>query len=223
MRRERLTITLDSELLQAVDTTIDKQTIRNRSHAIETLLRKGLGLCTLKKAFIFFQAGWEMKTLDNFLDLCLQEKINYFFLGFPSQSINEGKELQEYIRHFFTHTESILDNCELVPLDFGSGGALILHQDKLSESFLILWPRIESVIPESLVAAINFHQQHQGVLTEFIQSRSQSPTENSYSFTGLAIASPEILKYIPAGKVSLEQDTFPLLRKSGKVKGYFLA
>jgi hypothetical protein len=223
MRRERLTITLDSELLQAVDTSIDKQTIRNRSHAIENLLRKGLGLWNLKKAFIFFQAGWEMKTFDNFLDLCLQEKIDYFFLGFPGQSIIEGKEIQEYVRHFFTRTESVLAGCELVPLDFGSGGALILHQDKLSESFLTLWPRVGTLIPESLVAAINFHQQHQGILTELIQTSPSHQEAAEYRFTGLAIASPEILKYIPAGKVSLEQDTFPLLRKSGKVKGYFLA
>ncbi|HRN69751.1 MAG TPA: sugar phosphate nucleotidyltransferase, partial [Candidatus Woesebacteria bacterium] len=40
MRRSRITITLDSQLLKKVDTLIDKNKIRNRSHAIEFVLNK---------------------------------------------------------------------------------------------------------------------------------------------------------------------------------------
>lgn len=38
MRRSRITITLDKELLQQVDLLVDKEKIRNRSHAIEYII-----------------------------------------------------------------------------------------------------------------------------------------------------------------------------------------
>ena len=41
--KQRLTITLAPELLQAIDTLVDKKTIRNRSHAIEHLIRQSIG------------------------------------------------------------------------------------------------------------------------------------------------------------------------------------
>jgi NDP-sugar pyrophosphorylase family protein len=43
MKRERLTITLRSDLLNALDNTIDGERLRNRSHAIEYYLSKSLG------------------------------------------------------------------------------------------------------------------------------------------------------------------------------------
>jgi NDP-sugar pyrophosphorylase family protein len=51
--KERLTITLDSNLLSAIDTTIDGVSIRNRSHAIEHLLNSAIGHGKPKKAVIF--------------------------------------------------------------------------------------------------------------------------------------------------------------------------
>jgi NDP-sugar pyrophosphorylase family protein len=51
--KERLTITLDSELLKKLDSTIDRVNIRNRSHAIERILDVTLSQMTPKKAVIF--------------------------------------------------------------------------------------------------------------------------------------------------------------------------
>ena len=38
MRRERLTITLQKAIIKKLDKLIDGRTIRNRSHAIESIL-----------------------------------------------------------------------------------------------------------------------------------------------------------------------------------------
>jgi len=46
--RERLTITLKIELLEALDSSIDGDKLRNRSHAIEHFLSKSLGLKAIK-------------------------------------------------------------------------------------------------------------------------------------------------------------------------------
>lgn len=50
--KERLTITLDSELLKRLDTTIDGVNVRNRSHAIERLLDLVLEQAMPKRAVI---------------------------------------------------------------------------------------------------------------------------------------------------------------------------
>jgi NDP-sugar pyrophosphorylase family protein len=60
--KERLTITLDSSLLSAVDTTIDGVNIRNRSHAIENLLNSAIGFGKPKKAVVF--AGGSTVTIE---------------------------------------------------------------------------------------------------------------------------------------------------------------
>ncbi|MCL4373588.1 MAG: sugar phosphate nucleotidyltransferase [Candidatus Marsarchaeota archaeon] len=50
--KERLTITLDKDLLQSLDATIDGVTIRNRSHAIERLLDMALMHSNPRKAVL---------------------------------------------------------------------------------------------------------------------------------------------------------------------------
>lgn len=51
--KERLTITLDKNLLSVIDSTIDGVNIRNRSHAIEHLLNSAVRRSNYKKAVIF--------------------------------------------------------------------------------------------------------------------------------------------------------------------------
>jgi len=50
--KERVTITLESTLISELDDTVDGTRIRNRSHAIEFLLRKSLNHRSPKKALI---------------------------------------------------------------------------------------------------------------------------------------------------------------------------
>ncbi|MBI4142136.1 nucleotidyltransferase family protein [Candidatus Woesearchaeota archaeon] len=50
--KERVTLTVDTEILQQVDKSIDGHTVKNRSHAVELLLLKALGADRPKKAFV---------------------------------------------------------------------------------------------------------------------------------------------------------------------------
>ncbi|HUB92816.1 MAG TPA: sugar phosphate nucleotidyltransferase [Candidatus Saccharimonadales bacterium] len=65
--KERLTITLDSELLKKLDATIDGVNVRNRSHAIERLLDIVLEQTTPKKAVIL--AGGEVVSIKGQNDI----------------------------------------------------------------------------------------------------------------------------------------------------------
>ncbi len=50
--KERISLTIDEDLIRKIDLKIDGDKFRSRSHVIEFLLKKALGLKKLKKAFI---------------------------------------------------------------------------------------------------------------------------------------------------------------------------
>ena len=52
MNKKRVTITLDKDLILSLDKLVDGLKIRNRSHAVEFMLRKALNQKRLKKAYI---------------------------------------------------------------------------------------------------------------------------------------------------------------------------
>ncbi len=62
MNRERLTITLRSDLVKALDGEIDGDRLRNRSHAIEYFLSRSLGLKAVK---VLILAGGEPVYFDS--------------------------------------------------------------------------------------------------------------------------------------------------------------
>lgn len=65
--KERLTITLDQELLKKLDATIDGVNVRNRSHAIERLLDGVLSQITPKKAVIL--AGGDVINIKGYSNM----------------------------------------------------------------------------------------------------------------------------------------------------------
>src|SRR3989344_6410779 len=52
MARKRLTISINNTVIDALDNFVDGNTIRNRSHAIETILSEKFGNQAVKKAII---------------------------------------------------------------------------------------------------------------------------------------------------------------------------
>ena len=52
IQRERISLTIKKNILSSVDKMIDGNIIKNRSHAVEVLLSRALGLNKIKKAFI---------------------------------------------------------------------------------------------------------------------------------------------------------------------------
>ena len=69
-RKARLTITLPNDLLGQIDRQIDGKVIRNRSHAIETLIRQSLSPAVSTAAILAGgqQAGEENPALKELLD-----------------------------------------------------------------------------------------------------------------------------------------------------------
>ena len=210
MQRERLTITLEPDLIAAADSLVDKSAIRNRSHALEHLIKEGLGLHLLRQAF-FFVSGWSQEQLAGLVRLCQVQGIEMIFLCLNAADTGQRADIRSLIGSQAPEI-TIRD----VPLDFGSGGAVLLQKDQLAHPFLLAWLKPSLTLPPSLVGAYATHRSQQREATQLLVSQDG----RQYREAGLSIASPGLLAHIPAGIASLEDSVFPELLKQGNVGTY---
>jgi hypothetical protein len=220
VQRRRLTITLDSELLDAVDTFIDGDSLRNRSQAIEHFITKGIGLHEMSQAFLFFSNIYNQSHLENVLACCLKDDIKSLFVCTLSSNSSQVSELTAIISDYAAmHSTSDFFTLTHVPLDFGSGAAILLQKSKLERSFLLCWFGDHFSAPRSLLQPYVFHRKHGSTVTILLTSGENL----QFTSCGLAIVQPEIVLSIPAGLSDLVDTVFPLLLKEGKVMGYAIS
>lgn len=246
--KSRLTITLPDSLLTQVDDLVDKQTIRNRSHAIEHLIRQSL---TPQVSTAMILAGGKKHSTDNPLLKSIQGEVLF------DQMV---KNLKQYgIKHIIICTQkgetALAEHCkdgsslgvtieysyEQKPL--GTAGAIKQASAALKNDnpFLVIHGDILTDI--KLDEVFEFHLQESPQATiivkpklgmkqygqVFIQGNrvttfSEAGTDSGISLinTGVYILSKEVLQLIPRDTASfLETDIFPNLAKKNQLRAYF--
>ena len=149
--KERITITVEQDILSDVDKQIDREYIKNRSHAIEVLLKKALGKRCPKKAVILCGGkGTRLRPITNeipkplipvhgkaliehLLDLFKKYDVKEVFL-----SVGYKKEkIMEYFGNGdkFGVKISYIDESEDSPL--GTAGPLKKARHLLTETFIV--------------------------------------------------------------------------------------
>ncbi len=140
--KERLTITLDKDLLSAIDGTIDGVNIRNRSHAIEQLLIASISHGKPKKAVVF--AGGEPAIVNGrsvpvpLVAVKGKPVIDYMLGEFKRNDITEvimivGKDSESIFSHVGDGTSQGLKiSYVMEETPKGTEGAMALVKDKVS-------------------------------------------------------------------------------------------
>lgn len=203
MPRERITITVEAELLPAIDQLIDGSSIRNRSHAIEHAIRQGLLLHSI--AAVFFIQGKKNIPLPQWEALLAQTNTlaaDQHFLVAPAAQTTEFTQLTALLPVPLT----------LLPADFGSAAALLLQETP--GSLLIIDLDGVQTLP-NLLPAFTFHKQQGATVTHLVAVNGASLTP-----AGAWFAEPDLRAQIPAGKADLLLDVFPHLVKLAKVSTY---
>lgn len=173
--KARLTITLSQGLLDKVDTLIDGHTIRNRSHAIESLVRKGV---TTQPMSVVILAGGKttngeipsLKKIHNrfVLALTLEHLKNF---GITQVIICAGQNEPVIKKEFEDGSKlglSIQYADEKVPL--GTAGAIKNAQRYLnSDSFLVL--NDSTVTDLNLYDLFEFHSREGSMATICVKPR----------------------------------------------------
>lgn len=147
--KERITLTLDKNLLQEIDRKIDGHHIKNRSHAVELFLMKALGTTHPKKAFILAGGkGTRLKPitheipkplvplhdkpiLQHCIDLMKRHGITEIILAIGFK----GDKIKEYFGNGKKFGVNITYVEEKEPL--GTAGPLRLAKELLTETFVM--------------------------------------------------------------------------------------
>jgi len=212
--KERVTLTLDSNILKKVDSGVNGFKIKNRSHAVELLIMKALGANVPKKAVVL--AGGNIMAVGH-----MKEKIEEHF----TDGSRFGIKLS-YIE-------------ETEPL--GTAGPLRLGKNMLTESFIV--SNGDELKDINIEEMYQLHKESNALVTialttvedpskygvarlsgskilEFVEKPKKEEAPSKLINSGFYIIEPEVIDLIPKGFTMLEKDIFPKLAKRGRLFGY---
>lgn len=203
--RVRVTISLTRELADAIDESVDGVRIRNRSHAIETLVTDTLQLSQIRQAVILAGGDEAMERLPAIRQtLQLLQRYGIFevtvAVGYLGPQIKEELGNGESYGVKLSYSESQL----------GTGGALLQLKPKLKRTFLAI--NVTHPLSFDLLNLLKFHRQHDPWVT--VASRSLR------ELRGIYVIEPRLLSRIPEGFCTLEETVFDEAAAHGKLLTY---
>ncbi len=243
--KTRLTITLDKDLLKRIDTLIDKKTIRNRSHAIESLVSETLAQ-RIKYAVIL-AGGRKNKKCVSLRNINGRTLLHYQIdhlkhYGIKRIIICAGKFAKDIKMIFGDGTELGVSICYISePKTLGTAGAvraarkytkdhkfLVLHGDVLTDIDLLRlfeFHKTEGCIATIAVKPRLAERKFGKVyiagnkITQFIEDEGKRGI--SIVNAGVYIFDPDIFDYFPKRNPAyFEKDVFPNLARGRDLSAY---
>lgn len=203
--RVRVTISLSREIANHIDELVDGLKIRNRSHAIETLVNDGLDILQVRQAVVLAggeQAVKRLPVIEKMLSIVKNQGIFDIIMavGFLGNAIRQelgnGTERGMKIQYL----ES----------DLGTGGAILQLKGKLKRTFLVV--NVDQPVSVDLKNLLKFHRDHQPLVT--------IATPSLRDLSGIYVMEPKVFSFIPQGFCMLEDSIFHELTKLGKLLYY---
>ncbi len=244
--KARLTITLPADLLAEIDRMIDKRTVRNRSHAIELLLRESLKP-TVSTAVLLAGGSSDMEQLPALLPIqgqaLIVQTVNHLIAhGICSFVILAGQN-EPLIRGLLGNGKYMGAEIHYVgeAQPMGTAGALkaaegylldqpflVFHADILTDINIADFVKFHSSQNKLATIAVKPRQAESDYgkvmlegseITDFIpESQDQGI---SIVNTGVYLFEPEVLSLIGSGTTTrLETDVFPKLAKMGELSAF---
>lgn len=205
MDKERITISINKEVLSMIDSVIDGINVRNRSHAIESLTSKALAGDQSKNAVVVLGGDDALKQLPRVTKIIKQlEKSGYkkvhLAVGYLADKIKAKLSAEDFRQikiDYLTKGE-------------GSAGAILPLKKSFSNTFLVINSPESADFDISLFN--NFHKKHKALAT--------AATSDLEHMHGFYLFEPKIFDYIPKGFSMLESDVLPKLLKDNALIVY---
>ena len=240
MKKSKIAISLDQNLLSLVDSKVDGNVIRSRSQAVEFFLRKGLQGQSINTAILLIKGEHQDKMLKKLkgktllksqLDFFSKHEItNLFIITQHSKNINL---LLNEISDSKINVEIIETNAK------GNAQALLAVKDKVKNNFIAMSGDIYNNF--DLLKMIKKHidadkLSTMGLMTrekiagygtaildgDFIVDFQEKPRQSSTNIVnaGIYIFKPEVFELFE-NVHSLEKDLFPKLARMKQLAGFF--
>ena len=234
MRRSRITITIRKDLLPQINNIIDKEKIRNRSHAIEHLIMKGLR-SGIKKAYILAATrGSKLKSLTRQVPKAMlkvkgKPVLEHIINQLRKNGIKDIIILIGYkgnaIKKYFASGEKFGVKITYVECRnrIGTGNALVKANKYLSdESFLMLYG--DTLAKVDLKDLLAFHKEKNSAVTLALTS-VQNPEgygvvklrgSKILGFLEKPVRKPNLSRVISAGIYVINPKVLKLIPKNKK-------
>lgn len=247
--KQRVTLTLDKDVLKKIDSLVDGVFLTNRSQAIESILRSNLKGKVPKKALLLASGSKETmdfqgnhralieingkSLLEHNLDYLKNHGVEEIVVGLGYQK----NELKKILSNYSEVT--ILEEDENFPS--GSAGILKKAAKLLGDTFLVT--NATDLKQINLEKMYSEHKKNNSTLTialttvkdperygvamldgqkiiRFIQKPSSVDFVGNLINAGLYVVEKEAVELIPEGFSTLEQDLFPKLTRMNSLHGY---
>jgi len=232
--QEKISISIDRELVRKVDKLVDGITIKKRSQSFETIIRKYFSATNIKKAIILL--GKQSKLNKSF---CLNNLKKLEEISVRQVIIAAGghnKDVSRLIENEKLNLNvSYLDEAE----PKGTAGVIKLAQSILDSTFLVMAG--DTLFDFDLKSIVEFHDNNDNLATIGLTTIAlNKSTDNitvegnrvvSFEYkgnvqtyltnAGIYIFDPKILNYLPE-KGSLEKEVLPKLSKENKLNAFLL-
>lgn len=203
--RVRITISLSRDIAERIDDLVDGVRIRNRSHAIESLVTDSLDLAHISYAVIM--AGGE--NVKRRLPAIKRMLGTLTHFGIFEAIIAVGY-LGDDVKKEIGDGSSYGVRVSYIESDLGTGGVLTQIKSKLKATFLVI--NIMEPVDIDLKNLIKFHREHSPLAT--------IATKSLRELTGVYIMEPKVFTFIPNGFCMLEDTVFHDMTKQGKLLPY---
>lgn len=241
MPLERVTVTIEKELLDSVDGNVDGKEIRNRSQAFSELLRRALRSETLRKAIVLAGGKADPLTLVN-NETILEITLNNLAQAGVEDAVialgRGGEAVVGKVKNGEDYGLRVEYSWDEKP---GTARALMKARKSLRERFVlsysdVLFPGLDlqdmlkAHIANNSVCTIALAdvQTPQGVGVAIMQGAKiirfeEKPPKmlpSNFVNAGIAICEPTIFSYAREGMKSFEKDLLPEIAAKEKLFGY---
>lgn len=248
--KERITLTIDREILEKIDGKVDGSVIKNRSHAVELLLIKAMSSNRIRKAIIL--AGGEV---DKHKKISIMEMVQEKSLlewnikllkrnGVKEITICIPKSRSDIMEKYTTASMGVEIKYFEEDHPLGTAGSIKALSEFVTETTVVCYA--DDLKKVDLDDMYVFHKNNDKTCTialttvddpsnmgvalmngnkivAFVEKPSKDNIPSMLINAGVFIIEPEILKFIPDGFSILEQDVFPKLAKHDELIGYIFS
>jgi len=240
MKKPKIAISLDKNLLSLVDSKVDGSVIRSRSQAVEFFLKKGLQGQSINSAVLLIKGEQQLKLLKKLKGKSLiQNQIEFF----SKNGIINLFIVTQHTKNINLLLDEVSDssiNVEIVESDVkGNAQALLVLKNKLKNSFvamsgdtynnfdLLKMVKKHMEIDKMSTMGLMTREKTAGYGTaildgDFVVDFQEKPKQSSTNIVnaGIYIFKPEIFELFENVN-SLEKDLFPKLARMKQLAGFF--
>lgn len=246
--KDRVTLTIERNLLHQLDSRVDGNTIKNRSHAVEMILRQSLKGGAPTKAVILaggstttFSGPKALLEVDGTPLIVHNIKLlKQFNVTTILVSIGPGGDRIQQVLGDGGRWGVTINYLEETQPELGTGGPLKAAAAILgNESFIVT--NADDLKEINILKCYERHIHNNALVTialtttadtstygstlldgeRIIRFLEKEPSESSHIINaGFYVMEPEVLKMLPDGYSMLEVDLFPKLASTGKLYGY---